>query len=122
MKPPSSILLVEDDPEQLSLFSFVLQRLPLTLTTASNGTEALKSLKNSVPALIVLDISMPEISGLDVLKSVRSDPRFNDTKILVLTAAPSRMVNQELPSFDMIMSKPISLSKLEQIARGLLNV
>jgi CheY-like chemotaxis protein len=122
MQTPTTILLVEDDPEQLSLFSFVLQRLPLTLTTASNGTEALKSLKNAVPALIVLDISMPEISGLDVLKSVRADPRFDDTKILVLTAAPSRMVNQELPSFDMIMSKPISLGKLEQIARGLLNV
>src|SRR5215471_19086352 len=122
MTTASSILLVEDDPEQLSLFSFVLQRLPLKLTTASNGSEALDSLSETVPALIVLDISMPEISGLDVLKAVRADSRFDETKILVLTAAPSRMANQELPPIDMIMAKPISLSKLEQIARGLLNV
>ena len=115
-------MLVEDDPEQLSLFSFVLQRLPLALTTASNGTEALRCLASAIPALIVLDISMPEISGLDVLKSVRADSRFDATKILVLTAAPSRMVKEDLPAIDMIMSKPISLGKLEQIARGLLNL
>jgi len=122
MTTSSSILLVEDDPEQLSLFSFVLQRLPLTLTTASTGSEALDSLSDTIPALIVLDISMPEISGLDVLKAVRADSRFDETKILVLTAAPSRMANQELPAIDMIMAKPVSLGKLEQIARGLLNV
>jgi CheY-like chemotaxis protein len=117
-----SILLVEDDPEQLSLFSFVLQRLPYPLITASNGTEALKCLSNTVPALIVLDISMPEISGLDVLRSVRSEPRFDETKILVLTAAPSRIIKQDIPEVDLIISKPISLGKLEQTARGLLQL
>jgi CheY-like chemotaxis protein len=122
MMTSASILLVEDDPEQLSLFSFVLQRLPFTLLTASNGREALKCLSSTIPALIFLDISMPEISGLDVLKSVRSEPRFDETKIVVLTAAPSRIIKQDLPEVDLILSKPISLGKLEQTARGLLQI
>ncbi|MEE9190036.1 MAG: response regulator, partial [Candidatus Neomarinimicrobiota bacterium] len=66
-----SVLLVDDDPQIQKLFVQFLRSKKIDVTSAVSGEEALKSLENSIPDLILLDLSLPGISGLDCLKKIK---------------------------------------------------
>lgn len=79
------LLVVEDEFSIRKIFSEIFEDY-CSIQLAANGTEAIKSLDNSVPDLIILDIMMPEISGFDLLGKIRQDKKFNQTIIIVVTA------------------------------------
>lgn len=79
------LLVVEDEFSIRKIFSEIFEDY-CNIQLAANGTEAIKSLDNSVPDLIILDIMMPEISGFDLLGKIRQDKKFNQTIIIVVTA------------------------------------
>jgi len=116
--PP--ILIVDDDPRQLEMFSLFLRDLPYPIRTARSSKETFAILQEQPPALIVLDVAMPEISGLEVLRAIRSNPQYNDTKVLILTAIPTAVSGADAALADGVFSKPISLTQLVQTIQGLL--
>lgn len=118
---PCSILLVDDEADLLALFEVVLARLDCTLYKAESGRRALEILAELVPTLIVLDLAMPEVSGIDVLEAVRSNSAYNQTKIVVLTAVPLMLERQHVGMVDMVLTKPVTPRSLESIIRNLLN-
>jgi two-component system alkaline phosphatase synthesis response regulator PhoP len=118
---PCSILLVDDEADLLTLFEMALVRLPCAIYRAESGRRALEILSELVPALIVLDLAMPEVSGIDVLEAIRSDPAYDQTKIVVLTAVPLMLERHHVNMVDMVLTKPVTPRSLESIIRNLLN-
>lgn len=80
------IVVIDDDNELLKLMVLLLRRLGARTTTLADGKEALQYLAAHVPDLIILDLMLPNISGLDILTQVRSDARFASVPVLVLSA------------------------------------
>jgi CheY-like chemotaxis protein len=80
------VLVVDDDPKSVALVSKQLQSAGYSPEGAYGGQEALDMIRSDPPALIVLDLMMPQVSGFDVVHGLRADPETADIPIIVLTA------------------------------------
>src|SRR5689334_25215328 len=80
------ILIVEDERDILQLVKLYLEKEGFRTVTATTGTEGLSSAKQDKPDLIVLDLMLPEIDGLEVCKRLRSAPETAMLPIIMLTA------------------------------------
>ena len=79
-------IIVEDDSKLSNLYQTVLEQCEYEAKVLETGREAQSFFKTSVPDLIVLDVHLPYVSGLDILKQIQEDERFKDTLIIVVTA------------------------------------
>ncbi|MGC4119953.1 MAG: response regulator [Myxococcales bacterium] len=85
--PHASILVVDDELDVRLTLSEVLQFEGYEVQTAGNGREALECMeRGACPAVVLLDLMMPEMNGFEFLQRVRADPRLRKTAIIVLTA------------------------------------
>src|SRR5512143_2448469 len=80
------ILIVDDDVETLNFLRVLLNREGYEVVEAHNGTQALGLAQTTIPNLIVLDIMMPDIDGLQVTRNLRSKPATANIPILIFTA------------------------------------
>ena len=80
------ILLVDDEPDVIEIIRYNLEQEGYNVKTASNGKEALQKAQKNTPHLIIMDVMMPEMDGIEACEELRSDPTFNDTIIMFLTA------------------------------------
>jgi PAS domain S-box-containing protein len=81
-----TVLVVEDDPATRELLRMSLEREKFTVAEAGNGVEALGQLATQRPALILLDLMMPEMDGFQFTREVRAHPQWRNIPILVMTA------------------------------------
>jgi DNA-binding response OmpR family regulator len=110
----NTILVVDDEPDLVELISYNLERQGFTVVTASNGVEALKLAKSRSPDLVVLDLMMPEISGIEVAKRLRSQTETASLPIIMLTARSDETDELEGLSSgaDDYITKPFSMDVL----------
>jgi len=80
------ILIVDDEPDILEILKYNFEKENYLIYTANNGKEAIVSAKNNNPDLIILDVMMPELNGIETCKKLRSLIGFDDTIIIFLTA------------------------------------
>lgn len=80
------ILVVDDEPDITALVAYHLAKAGYRVATASNGTEALKAAAEQRPDVIVLDLMLPGLSGLDVLQALRRQEETRDVGVILLTA------------------------------------
>lgn len=80
------ILIVDDEPDILEILSYNLRKEGFSVETANNGEEGLKKATELVPDLIILDIMMPQMDGVEVCRNLRSQKIFDGTLIAFLTA------------------------------------
>ena len=116
------ILVVDDEPDLLELVRFNLSQAGFRVETAASGREALEQLRRSPPDLMVLDLMLPDVSGNDICRQVRSDPTLADLPILMLTAKSEevdRVVGFELGADDYV-PKPFSPRELTLRVRAVL--
>ncbi|MBT4825675.1 MAG: response regulator transcription factor [Flavobacteriaceae bacterium] len=85
-KKDIKILLVDDEPDVIEIIRYNLEQEGYNVKTASNGKEALQKAQKNTPHLIIMDVMMPEMDGIEACEELRSDPTFNDTIIMFLTA------------------------------------
>jgi class 3 adenylate cyclase/CheY-like chemotaxis protein len=83
---PNKILIVDDEPSMLDLLEQQLTGSDYTVERASNGEEGLKKVELCMPDVILLDYIMPEMNGLEVLKRLKDDSRYQDIPVILLTA------------------------------------
>jgi DNA-binding response OmpR family regulator len=105
---------VDDEPEALELLEFNLKKAGFDVLTAADGAQALKKARSVQPDLMVLDLMMPEIDGLEVCKILRRDPATARIPIIMLTAKAAevdRIVGLELGADDYV-TKPFSPREL----------
>ena len=121
MKP--KILVVDDEPEAVELVEFNLKQAGFDVATAADGAEALKKARAVSPALILLDLMLPEIDGLEVCKLLRRDPVTAGIPIIMLTAKAAeidRVLGLELGADDYV-TKPFSPRELVLRIRKILD-
>ena len=80
------VLLVEDERHIVESLSFVLEREGFEVSAAADGESALERLRASRPDVLVLDVMLPRLGGLEVLKLVRADAALRTLPVVVLTA------------------------------------
>ncbi|MDI9549619.1 MAG: response regulator transcription factor [Chloroflexota bacterium] len=116
------ILAVDDEPEALGTIRRVLRRAEHTVLTVDSGAEALRVLKEEQPDLVILDVLMPEMSGLEVCRRVRADPFHAKLPILFLTARsrPSDITEGLDAGGDDYVTKPFQVDELQARVRALL--
>ena len=106
---PYKILIADDEPDILEFVCYNLIKEGYQVSTARNGIEAIEMAKKVQPHLILLDIMMPELDGVEVCRELRSNPEFNSTVIAFLTARSedySQIVSFDVGGDDYI-TKPI---------------
>jgi DNA-binding response OmpR family regulator len=112
MKP--KILVVDDEPDALEVIAFKLKEAGYTPLTAADGLRAVALVREERPALVVLDLMLPQLDGLEVCKLLRRDPATADIPIIMLTARAAemdRIVGLELGADDYV-TKPFSPREL----------
>ena len=117
------ILLVDDEPDILEILSYNLSAEGYSISTASNGLEAVKKAKKHQPHLIIMDVMMPEMDGIEACEKIRNLPELKDTVITFLTARGedySQVAGFEAGADDYI-TKPIKpkvlVSKIKSLLR-----
>jgi len=118
----SKILVVDDEPDVVQLIEYNLKGAGYEVITAQDGEEAIKKARASAPDLIILDLMLPQIEGLDVCKILRRDATTADIPIVILTAKASetdRVLGLELGADDYV-TKPFSPRELVLRAKRLL--
>ena len=86
MNASHKILLVDDEPDILEFLSYNLKKEGYHILTATNGKEAITLAKKEIPELIVLDVMMPEMDGMEVCRELRKIPSLRNAMIAFLTA------------------------------------
>ena len=113
-KKAARVLVVEDETDIAALVAYQLTREGYQVETASDGIAALDALRKEKPDLVVLDRMLPEVSGDEVLNTIRSDPTMLNLPVLVLTAKrdlQDRISGLELGADD-YLTKPFSPREL----------
>lgn len=116
------ILVVDDEPDALELIGFNLRNAGYEVVTADDGQEALRRARESLPDLVLLDVMLPEIDGLEVCKSLRRDAATRRIPIIMLTARAAeidRVLGLELGADDYV-TKPFSPRELVLRIKNLL--
>lgn len=115
-----SVLVVEDEDSIALAIEFVLSRQGYAHRRAALGREALESIRALPPDLVLLDIMLPDISGYEIIETLRADPALRGTRVLMMTARGSvveRRKGLELGA-DGFIAKPFELNELRaEIAR-----
>jgi diguanylate cyclase (GGDEF)-like protein len=83
---PEKVLIVDDDPAIRRLIAAILEREGFELVEAENGRQALDVARAESPDLVLLDVMMPELDGVEVCRMLRADPRTRGTSVIMLTA------------------------------------
>ena len=122
--PQSTVLIVDDNAQNLELLQAFLESLPLKIVTAADGVEALEKVSQFNPDLILLDIMMPRMSGFQVCKKLKSDPKTRDIQILMVTALNELGDIEQATECgtDDFVSKPINKIELVTRVKSLLSV
>ncbi|MCX7717244.1 MAG: response regulator transcription factor [Candidatus Sumerlaeaceae bacterium] len=114
MSPIRAVLVVEDEPAIANLVALHLEQCGFEAVIASDGRRALDLLGKALPSLVVLDLMLPDMDGLDVLRRLRSDERSARLPVVLLTARGSeedRVTGLELGADDYV-TKPFSPREL----------
>ena len=121
-QPGERILVVDDEPDIIALVAYHLARAGYRVSTASTGLEALEAAREEQPAMVVLDLMLPELSGFDVLERMRADRALEDIPVLMLTARreeQDRVQGLSLGADDYLV-KPFSPQELVLRVRNIL--
>jgi phosphate regulon transcriptional regulator PhoB len=122
MLPVKRVLIIEDDKDIVELVRYNLEKDGFQVMATGDGSTGLAQLRKSPPDLLILDLMLPKLSGLEICKEARRDAALNRLPILMLTARgeePDRIVGLELGADDYV-TKPFSPRELVARIKALL--
>jgi len=113
------VLIVDDDIGLTQLLQLVFESRGFRVKIAHNGQSALQDLDQELPEVIVLDLTIPDVDGLEVCRQVRTNPRTSNVPVIVLTAKPGEDIRDKAlkAGATEYLSKPIRPSQLIQHIR-----
>lgn len=117
----ADLLIVEDDDALRRMLEQFLVFEGFRVLTAVHGAEALQTLNRTTPSLVVLDLALPWVNGLEVLATMRSDPRLRDVPVLVITGTMTTA--RDLHAFQPVtlLKKPVNLEGIAPAIQQLLS-
>jgi len=114
------ILVVDDFEPIRNMFTDILERCNFDIISASNGEDALHLIYSEKPHIVILDVDLPRMSGLDVLKQIRSNTVTNEMRVIVVTANHVVEHSDNISDADLVLIKPVSPIDLANFVRRLL--
>lgn len=119
---PKKVLIVEDNELNMKLFSDLLEAHGYETVGTNNGLNALDLAREHSPDLILMDIQLPEVSGLEVTKWLKDDDELSSIPVIAVTAFAMKGDEERIREggCEAYMSKPISISVFIETIRGFL--
>ena len=116
------ILIVEDNPQNMMVIIMTLRPYGYTLLEAVDGEEALKIANKEKPALILIDVQLPKMDGLEVTRRLRQMPAFSHIPIIALTAYAMKGDKERIiaAGCDTYLAKPFSIHELRRVVAEML--
>jgi CheY-like chemotaxis protein len=108
----TSVLIVEDHADLREMLAVLLETEGFAVQTAKNGAEALERLNEARPAVILLDLMMPVMTGDEFRSRQLADPRFRDVPVICMTAAHDGRARAERMHADAYFQKPVDFDSL----------
>lgn len=124
-KTSRKILLIEDDSDQVYLYTVKFQLEGLNLVTAKNGVEGLEKVKQEKPDLILLDIVMKDMDGMEVLENLKKDNTTKNIPVILLTNLVKKELSEKakhLGAFDFWSKTEVMPQDAVQRIRKILNI
>jgi len=125
MTPPSkTVLIIEDEEDAAELFAEMMRVSGFRVLKTSNSTPALAMMAAEKPDVIILDIMMPDISGLEILRQMRRDPELSNIPVVVVSAKsmPADIKNGMEAGASTYLTKPVGFLDLkEAVERALVS-
>ena len=114
------VLIVDDDPDMLSVLGLLMKVNGITATTAIGGIEGLKKARADKPDVILLDIMMPDMDGYEVIKELRSDEYTKGIPVIFVTARSEAEYRERAEALgaDGYVTKPYQRNALMEVIRG----
>ena len=110
------VLVVEDDPDIRQAMAELLEEEGYDFILAEHGVDALENLGRRTPSLLLVDLLMPVMNGVELIARVRADARWSQVPIVVMTAAGDRIIGVDLESLDVrVLKKPLDIASLAQV-------
>ena len=118
-----SVLVVEDNPMNMELVAYLLKSNGMEVTQAFDGLEALEALNKSIFDLILLDIQLPGMDGMEILKRIKENPNLKQISVVALTAHAMQGDEDKFIDAGCIgyIPKPIDVSSFIGTVRSLIN-
>jgi len=120
---PKKILIVEDNPQNMKVVQIALRPHGYTLLEATDGEKALEVVSNGArPDLIIMDIQLPKMNGLEVTRRLRQIPGFSHIPIIAVTAYAMRGDEEKIveAGCDVYLPKPINTRELPRLVAEML--
>lgn len=108
-------LIIEDDMDLSTIFSEALKAGGFETEVIRDGNTAVQRLAATTPDVVVLDLHLPRVSGIDILHQIRADARLAETRVVVVTA-DARMAETLHDRADLVLVKPVSFTQLRDLA------
>jgi CheY-like chemotaxis protein len=110
------VMIVEDDDDVRNAMAELLEGEGYDLVVAQNGVEALEALREQRPSLVLVDLLMPVMNGVELIGRLRSEAAWRDIPVVVMTAANDRIVGLDVESLNVpVLKKPVDLASLAQV-------
>jgi two-component system, cell cycle response regulator DivK len=114
---PKTVLIVEDNDIHANLINDVLEAKGFNTVRAANGIEAQELVREHRPDLIIMDIQLPEVSGIEVTKAIKADDDLKSIPVIAVTAFASEKNEENIrqAGCDDIITKPFSIPDLLEV-------
>jgi DNA-binding response OmpR family regulator len=106
---------IEDDEVIAKIFSTAVRDAEFETVIIRDGVDAMEKLETSVPDLVILDLHLPGISGINILRLIRGDARFKKTRVLIASADATQSEFLRVNA-DEVLIKPIGFLKMREVA------
>ena len=124
MSPEKTVLIIEDEPDAAELFAEMMRVSGFRVQKTSSSAPAIHMMTTEKPDVVLLDIMMPEVSGLDILRQMRHDPNLANIPVIVVSAKsmPADIKNGMEAGASTYLTKPVCFLELkEAVERALGN-
>ena len=113
---PKTVLIIEDEEDAADMFAEMMRVSGYRVLKTSSSTPALTMMTSEKPDVVILDIMMPEISGLDILRQMRQDPALASIPVVVVSAKsmPADIKIGMEAGASMYLTKPVGFSELKE--------
>ena len=116
MTPFKTVVIVEDEPDTAEMFAEMMRLIGFQVFKSLSGVRAIDIISDQRPTVVLLDLMMPDLSGLEVLRYLRRDPRLTDIPVIIVSAKglPSDIKGGLDAGADCYLTKPVSFADLKE--------
>jgi CheY-like chemotaxis protein len=116
----NSVLIVEDEPSIAETTRYLLEASGYEVETAATGTQALALVRERRPRLVLLDVELPDLSGIEICSAIRNDPELRSTRVVFLTTHDMTHISSTAPGLepDGHLRKPLDIDLLLDTVAG----